>query len=173
MSEIPTATTPSLRAIWIKRAHRGPMDPADRATLVAGKGLVGNADQGRRRQVTLIQEEVWRKVTHELAADVPPTFRRANLMVSGTPLEKTRGRILRIGSCRLRVLGETVPCNLMDIFHQGLRQTLRPRWRGGVFAEVLDGGEIAVGDPIGWEEDPQLSLPAAAQPSAVPSGEEP
>ena len=171
MSELPDHRLPALRAIWVKRAHRGPMDPRDRATLVAGQGIVGNADQGRRRQVTLIEEEVWREVTGELAADVPPTFRRANLMISGIALEKTRGRILRIGPCRLRVLGETVPCNLMDIFHQGLRQALRPHWRGGVFAEVLTGGEISVGDPIGWEEDPQLSLPIAAQPS-VPRGEE-
>jgi hypothetical protein len=31
------------------------MDPATVATLVAGRGLVGNADQGRRRQVTVIE----------------------------------------------------------------------------------------------------------------------
>ena len=33
-----------LAAIWIKRMKRGPMDPAPAATLVSGRGLVGNAD---------------------------------------------------------------------------------------------------------------------------------
>ena len=51
-----------LRQIWVKRAHRGTMDPAERATLVAGRGITGNADRGGRRQVTLIDLERW----HEL-----------------------------------------------------------------------------------------------------------
>jgi hypothetical protein len=51
--------TASLQSIWIKRAHRGPMDSANTGRLIAGRGLVGNADQGRRRQVTIVEEEVW------------------------------------------------------------------------------------------------------------------
>lgn len=49
-----------LEAIWIKRAKRGPMDPAPRARLVAGRGIAGNANQGGRRQVTVIARETWR-----------------------------------------------------------------------------------------------------------------
>lgn len=147
----------TLRAIWIKRNKRGPMDPAERGVLVAGRGLVGNADQGRRRQLTLIEEEVWRQVSRELGAAVPPTARRANLMISGVPLPHTRGRILVVGPTRLRVLGETVPCERMDEAFRGLRQALRPDWRGGVFAEVVTGGEIALGDEVGWEEETRPS----------------
>ena len=31
---------------------------------------------------------------------------------------------------------------------------MRPDWGGGAFAEVLDDGEIRVGDPVTWEEAP-------------------
>jgi hypothetical protein len=33
----------------------------------------------------------------------------------------------------------------------GLQAAMRQRWGGGVFAEVVDGGSIAVGDPVNWE----------------------
>ena len=142
-----------LEAIWIKRAHRGPMDPVSSGKLVAGRGLVGNADQGRRRQVTVIEQEVWERLLAEVGGAIAPAARRANLMVSGVPLAWTRDRILRIGSCRLRVSGETRPCERMDEAWPGLRAAMGRDWGGGVFAQVLDDGEIAVGDAVTWAEE--------------------
>jgi hypothetical protein len=63
-----------LERIWIKRAHYGPMDAVERATLVPRRGIEGSAD-----------------------------------LVSGVDLVDTRGRILRIGSVRIRIAGETRP----------------------------------------------------------------
>ena len=142
-----------LEAIWLKRAHRGPMDPVTEATLVAGRGLVGNADQGRRRQVTLIEREVWDRLMRELDAEVSPSARRANLMVSGCSLENARDRVLWVGGCRLRILGETRPCERMDEAFDGLREAMKPRWGGGAFAEVLDDGLISVGERVVWDKD--------------------
>jgi MOSC domain-containing protein YiiM len=39
----------------------------------------------------------------------------------------------------------------MDEARPGLREAMTRNWRGGVFAEVLDDGEIAVGDQVEWE----------------------
>ena len=97
----------ALKAIWVKRAHRGKMDAADAVRLEAGRGIVGNANQGGKRQVTLIEEEVWSGLMASLGGGASPAARRANPMYDD--------------------------------------------WRGGAFAEVLDGGEARVGDQIDWE----------------------
>ena len=91
----------ALKGIWIKRAHRGPMDPAKSATLAVGKGIVGNADQGGRRQVTLIEREVWERVTREAGGAADPSGRRANFLLAGIALRDSRGRILRVGQTLL------------------------------------------------------------------------
>jgi len=143
--------TGSLEAIWIKRAHRGPMDRVPTATLIAARGIVGNADQGRRRQVTIIEQEAWDEMMRDLNASVPATARRANLLVSGLALAQSRDRVLRVGACRLRVGGETRPCERMDEALPGLRASMAVEWGGGVFAQVLEGGEISVGDEVSWE----------------------
>jgi MOSC domain-containing protein YiiM len=140
-----------LRSIFVKRMKRGPMDPKDRATLVAGRGIVGNANQGGRRQVTILEAERWAEATAELQSTLDPAARRANLLITDLRLEGTRGRVLAIGPCRLRILGETRPCERMDEALPGLRRAMDPDWRGGAFAEVLEGGEIAVGDAVAWE----------------------
>ena len=81
----------TLRAIWIKRARRGLMDPAGQATLAAGRGIVRNANQRGRRQVTIIEREVWETLVRALGSDLDPSARRANVMVSGFPLAGARG----------------------------------------------------------------------------------
>jgi MOSC domain-containing protein YiiM len=149
----------AVRAIWLKRFKRGPMDPAESATLRAGKGLEGNANQGGRRQVILLAEEGWADATAELGIPLDPSTRRGNLLLSGIDLEKTRGRILRIGSARLRIWSECTPCYQMDQACPGLQELLRPHWRAGACAEVLEGGEIRVGDEVAWEEERQMGLP--------------
>jgi MOSC domain-containing protein YiiM len=135
-------------SIWTKRAHRGPMDRVESAELVAGAGLRGSADQGGRRQITVISEGSWDDAQEELGVEVNPSARRANVLVRGVDLEDSRGRLLRLGSCVIRIYGETQPCNVMDEAQPGLRAALKSHWRGGVCGEIVEGGTIRVGDPV-------------------------
>jgi MOSC domain-containing protein YiiM len=140
-----------LDGIWVKRAHRGPMDARESGVLIAGKGLEGNVDRSSRRQVTIIEREVWEALMRETGAAAPPSTRRANLIISGISLADTRKRVLRIGAARLEIAGETKPCERMEEAVPGLRAAMYANWRGGAFAMVLNGAEIRVGDLVAWE----------------------
>jgi MOSC domain-containing protein YiiM len=140
-----------LEQIWIKRAHRGLMDPTREAVLEAGKGLIGSANYGGRRHITIISVERWAEMMALLRADIDPSARRANLMVSGIELAETRDRVLRVGSCRLLIGGETRPCERMEEAHTGLQDAMGSRWGGGAWAQVERGGEVHIGNEVEWE----------------------
>ena len=140
-----------LHQIWIKRVRRGKMDRAESATLVAGRGIAGNADQGGKRQVTLMDLERWQALMDRMGGDLETGVRRANLVIDSLDLFDSRGRTLRIGATRLLIHGETRPCERMDDALPGLGDVMRERWAGGAFAEVIEGGEISVGDAVEWE----------------------
>ena len=126
------------------------MDPVDTAQLEADQGLVGNANQGGKRQVTILTTERWADVEAELGRAVDPKTRRANLLVSGVDLQDSRGKTLQVGGCRIVIRGETRPCRLMEESESGLQAALDPDWRAGAFGQVLDDGDITVGDTVAW-----------------------
>jgi len=124
------------------------MDFVEHATLQLGRGLVGNANQGGRRQVTILERKIWEELMTEVAGMLSPAARRANLLIHGLSLHHSRKRILSIGRCRIRILGETKPCERMEEVWSGLQEAMSRSWAGGAFGEVLDDGEIVVGDRV-------------------------
>jgi len=136
-----------LEQIWKKRGKGSVMDPVDEAVVVEGKGIEGDANFGRTRQVTVIEKEVFDRVVAELP-DATPAMRRANLMVSGVRLEKTRDHVLTIGDMKIQIRGETRPCELMDKQCPGLRDALDLHWAGGAHGFVIQGGSVQIGDPV-------------------------
>ena len=140
-----------VEAIWIKRGKRAPMDEVEQAEMIVGKGLVGNANQGGRRQITIIAAEVWERVMAELGANIHPSARRANIMVRGLNLENTRKRVLLLGECRVKIFTETKPCERMDEVLPGLKAALYKNWGGGASGQVITGGTVRVGAVAKWE----------------------
>jgi MOSC domain-containing protein YiiM len=141
-------TTGQVVALWRKRAIRGVMDPSDRVTMVENHGILGDANAGRsKRQITVIEAEVSDQIRAELP-DVDPAMRRANVMVRGIRLANARDRVLRIGEVRIRLLGETRPCERMDEACPGLMDALVPGLRAGSYCRVLSGGVVRLGDAV-------------------------
>ena len=132
------------------------MDSQQSAELLPGVGLKGSADRGGRRQVTLVSLERWEELMNQVGGNLGPGARRANLVLSNVNLENSRGRVLCIGTSRLRIAGETRPCEQMEQAAPGLQRAMRERWGGGVFAEVLTAGTVAVGDKVSWDAGTSL-----------------
>jgi MOSC domain-containing protein YiiM len=149
---------PAGRLVGIARreAVRAPMQEIDAGRISIERGLEGDhkGPKFRRRQITVLAREAWEQALAELAGrdgepvHLPWTARRANLLVEGIALPKARGAVLSVGPVRLEVTDPTQPCRRMDEARPGLLKALHPDWRGGVTCRVLEGGDIAVGDPV-------------------------
>lgn len=140
-----------LVGIFLKRGHGGVMDPQPEATL-DDRGLVGNANRGGFRPITIMSSERWAELMKEVGAALSPGVRRANLVLSGVDLANTRGQTLVIGSCRLLIGGETRPCEQMEEAVAGLQDAMKAHWGGGAYATVLEGGQIKIGDAVIFAE---------------------
>lgn len=127
------------------------MDPVDRARVIAGRGIVGNANQGGKRQVTILSAKHWQQVTAFLEDAPDPRQRRANLLVSEVDFTGAHGKILKIGNVRVRIYGETRPCEQMEKVAPGLKVAMQTPFGGGAFGEILDDGEISIGDPVSFD----------------------
>ena len=156
--------------LWVKRAHRGAMDARESIELVAGRGVEGSADRGGRRQVTILEREVWDSLMRELGSDAGPETRRANVLVSGIDLRASRGRVLRLGGTRVRIAGEVKPCERMEEAVKGLRALMYPEWKGGAFGQIVEGGTLSVGDVAEWEDTARRRSPPMIRPRRTRDG---
>jgi MOSC domain-containing protein YiiM len=141
------------RLIGIARrdARRAPMQEVDQGLITLAAGLVGDFKGAKypQRQITVLALEAWQAAVAETRQlGLPWTARRANLLVEGLELPRAVGGVLRIGAARLEATGQTYPCGRMEEAQAGLLSALAMDWRGGVTCRVLEGGPIALGDPV-------------------------
>ncbi len=138
-----------VKAIAYRSNSRDSMIEIDQCSVLAGKGLELETRKPGTRNVTLLAVLSWQDVCRDLNVELPWHIRRANLLVEGADLQSFLSKTISIGELRVEILDETRPCKLMDELHEGLREALKPAFRGGVFGRVLTGGAIAVGDTVG------------------------
>jgi MOSC domain-containing protein YiiM len=137
-----------LQGIAIREASRAPMKEQQQVEVTLTHGIVEDYRGTGLRQVTLLDARQWQQVVAELGVDLPWHTRRANLLIDGIDLQAAVGQRIQIGECRFAIGGETTPCSRMDELQPGLRRTLTPEMRGGVWGKVLRGGQVRVGDSV-------------------------
>jgi MOSC domain-containing protein YiiM len=138
-----------LIGIATREKKRSPMQTIDSAFISLNKG-VENDFRGKpsKRQVTVMSQMAWLDATASLNANLPWTTRRANLLVDELDLENTSGNTIKIGKVELLITQETDPCERMEEAAKGLRDALKPKWRGGVCCRVISEGSVTLGDTV-------------------------
>ena len=117
-------------------------------TLTPTDGVIGDHGTSKRRQVSLLDVTAWQTACTEIGVELDWTARRSNILVSNPSLKELVGIQIRIGSALVEIIGEVVPCHVMDSAHEGLKRALKPEWRGGVYGRIITTGQVSVGDNI-------------------------
>ena len=142
--------TGTVVSIHVAPAAGDPVRTLERARALAGRGLEGDRHVAGRgtfpsgvpgSALTLIDEAVCRSL--ELTADE----HRRNVVTAGIDLNALVGHDFQVGSLRCRGMRLCEPCTVMQRYAG--RPVLRALvHRGGLRADILQDGELAVGDPV-------------------------
>ena len=143
--------TGRVHGIFVAATAGAPCEPVDRVNALAGVGLEGDryalgtgefsSKPATGRHVTLVSRDAVE------ASELAPGQSRRNIETEGIDLMSLVGHRFRVGSAELVGVRECHPCGY-------LQRVTKPdvvkdmQGRGGLRAEILVGGEIAVGDPI-------------------------
>ena len=139
---------PTIASIHIAKATRLPMRAIDTVEIEAGTGIVGDRYHGtKHRHVTIQSAESIAEAVEVYGRDIPVELTRRNLTMSEGVVPRDPGARIRIGDVLLEVVRVAAPCKLLDdTIGPGAQGALRRR--AGSVCRVLEGGFVAVGDPV-------------------------
>jgi len=144
-------------SIHIAATGAAPMQSAQSARVVAGKGLEGDryfsqlgtysSQPGSGRDVTLIELEAIEALERDYKVALDAGQSRRNIVTRGVYLNHLVGREFRVGEAILRGTRLCEPCTHMEkLTVKGAMRGLIHR--GGLRAEIVKGGTIQVGDAV-------------------------
>ncbi len=143
----------TVKAICIGPVAGGPMQEIPEVEALAGQGLKGDRyttgegsfNKGKQgvRQVTLMNAIFFKGSSFEFKDS------RRNLFVEGVELMWLIGREFQIGSARFRGVKYSDPCQRPSKL-SGREESFKEAFfdRGGLIAEVVEGGVIKIGDLV-------------------------
>jgi len=146
-----------VRSIHIAKTAEAPMRSVQRVRAVPGKGLEGDryfraegtySDRpGLAREITLIESEAIDALARDNKIAIRAGDARRNVVTRGVPLNHLVGQDFLIGRVRLRGIRLCEPCSHLEgLTRRGVLAGLIHR--GGLRAQILNAGEIHVGDRI-------------------------
>jgi MOSC domain-containing protein YiiM len=157
LAEMSEKWTGEVVAIQITSKAGEKMIPVKMVRAIAGKGLEGDrylyqtgkfSDRpGPARQLTLIELESIEALRREQSIELDPVESRRNIVTREVPLNHLINRKFRVGEAVARGIKLCEPCEYLEELTQkkvmnGLVH------RGGLRAEILEGGIIRVGDQV-------------------------
>jgi MOSC domain-containing protein YiiM len=140
-----------VEGIFITPMHGELPQPIERVTAVAGRGLEGNRyfaeDAEPGRALTLVAAEAVEAMEAEHGISLEPRETRRNVVTRGVDVNALVGKRFRIGDVECEGVELCEPCrHLESLTKPGIIKGLVHR--GGLNADILEGGEISVGDPV-------------------------
>jgi len=126
--------------------------PVERVAAHAGKGLVGNRycfedGAGPGRALTLIAAEALEAMAAEDGIEITAAESRRNVLTRGIDVNALVGKRFRVGGVECVGVELCHPCkHLEGMTKPGVIKGLANR--GGLNADILSDGEIAVGDEV-------------------------
>jgi MOSC domain-containing protein YiiM len=142
-----------VEAIYVTSEHGELPAPVERVQAHAGRGLEGNryywadGDAPSGAALTLIAAEATEAVAAEGAVSVTPAETRRNVLTRGIDVNELVGRRFRIGNVECEGVELCEPCaSLEALTEPGVIKAFVHRC--GLNADILNDGEITVGDSI-------------------------
>jgi MOSC domain-containing protein YiiM len=139
--------TGRVESIHVVAEKAGPPEARERVSVVAGRGIEGDRKFDSNHDLTLVEAEALEGLTEDTGIELAPGESRRQVMTRGVSLNDLVGKRFRVGE--LECVGEELcePCDhLQSLTQPGVLRGLVHR--GGLCAEVVSGGEIAVGDAV-------------------------
>ncbi len=122
----------------------------------AGRGLEGDRNFSPPDRwiptgcaITLIEAEVIEAVLDEHGLDLAEGRSRRQVVTRGVRLNDLVGKEFRVGPLRCRATELCEPCLDLQVYLGDPRTIKALVHRAGVRGDILDGGELRVGDPVG------------------------
>ncbi len=152
----PLDMTGTLTAIYISPTAELLPHSVPCARVLAGRGIEGDryacgggtfsSYQGAR-DITFIEEEALEQFTREYGQTLDAAQARRNLLTRGVRLNDLVGCEFTVGAVRMRGLRLCEPCAHLARL-TGMKVLPGLVHRGGLYAQILQDGELAVGDAV-------------------------